>query len=360
MKQLIWRLQFEAKKRNPSPLRVEGVERAPFSPSLMEQIRSDLKGLPRGDMATFFSEKEIAKEFKLLLFTLSKNRVFVETHSEKSNPRTTSLLQSIQELARSTPLPDMQFLVSLHDSVDLEKLEVPLFTFAKNRGSMAILFPDFEALSGRPKILAAVEEGNEQHLFDQLEEKALWRGAMTAPDDQSLDGARFTVENFLEAPRSRAITQSLSRPDLIDARYSICCQTDEPKKIQKKFKKYFAPFLPISEHLRYKYHLLIDGNSCAYARAHWALLSNGAVFKQESDAIQWYYGGLKEWVHYIPLRKDLSDLVEKIEWAQENNERVREIALEGQKFAIEFLSRPRVFQYTAHLLRAYSEMTILS
>lgn len=35
---------------------------------------------------------------------------------------------------------------------------------------------------------------------------------------------------------------------------------------------------------------------------------------------EWYYDILKPWVHYVPVKRDLSDLVEKIEWLKENDD----------------------------------------
>ncbi len=46
------------------------------------------------------------------------------------------------------------------------------------------------------------------------------------------------------------------------------------------------------------------------------------MFKQDSDYYEYFYRDLQPWVHYVPLERDVSDVVEKLEWAQANDEKV--------------------------------------
>ena len=46
------------------------------------------------------------------------------------------------------------------------------------------------------------------------------------------------------------------------------------------------------------------------------------VFKQDSIYYEHFYSDLKPFVHYIPIKYDLSDLVEKINWAINNDDKV--------------------------------------
>lgn len=79
-------------------------------------------------------------------------------------------------------------------------------------------------------------------------------------------------------------------------------------------------------------------------------LATGAlVFRVESPTADFYDGELKEGTHYVGVKPDLSDLREKYEWAQANQEEAFAIASAGAKFAKEanardlwdrFVSRP--------------------
>lgn len=46
---------------------------------------------------------------------------------------------------------------------------------------------------------------------------------------------------------------------------------------------------------------------------------------------------LKPWKHYIPIKRNLSDPVEKVEWAQENDGEAEKTAKEGQLSARDLL-----------------------
>ncbi len=48
---------------------------------------------------------------------------------------------------------------------------------------------------------------------------------------------------------------------------------------------------------------------------------------------QWYYSELQPWTHYVPVKADLSDLHEQIDWCRTNAEECRRIAAMGQAFA---------------------------
>lgn len=52
------------------------------------------------------------------------------------------------------------------------------------------------------------------------------------------------------------------------------------------------------------------------------MLGDALVFKQTSDFFEHFYRQMEPNVHYIPLKHDLSDVVEKIKWAQTHDDEV--------------------------------------
>lgn len=93
----------------------------------------------------------------------------------------------------------------------------------------------------------------------------------------------------------------------------------------------------------------MDGTVAAY-RFPYLLASDSLVFKQDSNYYEYFYKQIKRWKHFVPVKKDLSDLVEKIKWAKANDEDARKIALEGQRFARNNLLPQDVFCYHVQLL----------
>ena len=57
------------------------------------------------------------------------------------------------------------------------------------------------------------------------------------------------------------------------------------------------------------------------------------VFKQESPYSQWFYAGLKPNVHFIPVNRRLSDLLNKIQYAINNDAECIQIAMQAREFA---------------------------
>ncbi len=74
-----------------------------------------------------------------------------------------------------------------------------------------------------------------------------------------------------------------------------------------------ADLSPITSFFKNKYILNIDGTVAAY-RFGTTLSGNSVNFKQESNYFEHFYKGLQPWVHYVPVARDLSDVVEKVWW----------------------------------------------
>jgi Glycosyl transferase family 90 len=96
--------------------------------------------------------------------------------------------------------------------------------------------------------------------------------------------------------------------------------------------------LPVVEEswLARKYAIDIDGFSNTWSNLLIRMLYGCCVLKVDSQFgfRQWYYDRIKPFEHYIPVRADMSDLLEKIEWAKAHDTEAREIAAAGQRFAM--------------------------
>jgi hypothetical protein len=68
----------------------------------------------------------------------------------------------------------------------------------------------------------------------------------------------------------------------------------------------------------YKYILDIDGNASTWDATAWKLNSGSVIMKSDSAWSQWFYQDYKEWVHYVPIAEDFSDIKEKFDWCESN------------------------------------------
>lgn len=328
---------------------------------MKEQIGEDFSSIQAADLApskihaVFEAQAKTGNRHMLALYQIRDNQLKTTYPGKlKDHPRVPVMEKAFEEVMEVTKLPDVDCLVSLADSADHAGIPVPFLAFAKDASlkELVILMPDFEALEGHSAILKEVQKGSSTYPWHEKLAKAFWRGAMTG---HSL----FTTENFLNPPRSRLVTLAIQNPDFLDARYSCVTQAHEPEKIRASYENYFGEPIQVRDHLFYKYQILVDGNSCAYSRAVWQLFSGCTIFKQSSENIQWYYKGLSPYVHYVPVAHDFNDLIEKMNWAKENDAMAKQIGLNAQAFAKKYLKKSDIRFYLVTLLKEYAKIQSL-
>ncbi len=265
-------------------------------------------------------------------------------------PRLKQVTCALQTLCSLTKLPDVDFVLSLEDYLSAGALPgCPCFVFAKQEDiTDQVLIPDFEALAGYGKLPAQIAKASQQFSWDHKLSQAFWRGSAT--------GGYFTRATWDTLARSKLVLLSLKHPQIIDAKFHKVTQCDPDIPVLFQTKGMVARSTRLTNHLKYKYLVDVDGNSCSYERCFWILLSNSLLMKQESHNIQWYYHALKPGKHYLPVKADLSDLPEKIAWAQEHDAEARAMAENGAQFAKENLSPEDILLYVYHLLVEYAQL----
>jgi len=69
------------------------------------------------------------------------------------------------------------------------------------------------------------------------------------------------------------------------------------------------------------------------------LWSNRPVLLVDRPYKEYFFEHLKEWEHYIPVKRNLSDLMPKIVWCFKNPEKAKEIAANALEFSKTHLTR---------------------
>jgi len=129
------------------------------------------------------------------------------------------------------------------------------------------------------------------------------------------------------------------------------------KKIKDRINNfdYSDDFKSIEEQLKFKYILDVDGYSNTWDATVWKLYSGSVLLKTESIWKQWYYDDLIEWVHYVPIKNDFSDLNDKIKWCIDNDEKCKEIIKNSRKFVIEKLNWNKTKNDTIDIFKKYTK-----
>ncbi len=93
----------------------------------------------------------------------------------------------------------------------------------------------------------------------------------------------------------------------------------------------------------YKYLLDIGGNGYS-GRLPYLLFSNRPLLLVERDYVQYFVKDLEPYVHYVPVKQDLSDLIDQIHWMKQNEDKCDEIALNAQEFAKENFTYEKILE----------------
>jgi len=176
--------------------------------------------------------------------------------------------------------------------------------------------------------------------WDEKKSVCIFRGGAT--------GCGITIETNM---RLKAANLSLDHKDILDAgitNWKARMRKYKNKAIDiidpSKFRFKIANEIDNVEKSNYKYILNIDGYVSAF-RLSSELSMNSVILLVKSEYKLWYSDLLKEYEHYIPIKENLEDLIEKIRWCINNDDECKKIANNGYKFYNKYLTKDGVFDY---------------
>lgn len=140
-------------------------------------------------------------------------------------------------------------------------------------------------------------------------------------------------------------------PQYLDAKFSL---PSENPLIEEE--GLMGQFVSWDALLECKFLPMVDGYMTAAPALQWRLLSNSLAFKPDSNEIQWFYRALSPFVHYVPVRQDLSDLIEKLDWAKNHDDASKQIAMDATDFALNNLMYEDVLCYFTKVLKRYGSL----
>jgi hypothetical protein len=130
---------------------------------------------------------------------------------------------------------------------------------------------------------------------------------------------------------------------------------DKPIYAQAILSKYpLIDSLDFQTQFKSKYLVIVDGNAWP-DRVAFYLLSGSLVFLSTLHE-EWVINQLIDGENYIKVKPDLSDLIEKLEWASKNDDIAEIIALNGRKLAQKRLNINQIQIYNALLFMEYQKL----
>jgi len=103
------------------------------------------------------------------------------------------------------------------------------------------------------------------------------------------------------------------------------------------------------------YSLLLDIEGYGYSgRLKYLLFSLRPLLLVDRPQKEFFFEFLKPWVHYIPVNRDLSDLLEQVLWAKNNYHEALKIAKAAAEFAEKYCTREAAFQQWNKIIQEIS------
>jgi len=289
-----------------------------------------------------------------------KNRSCVDDLSSR-HIRELHFIRSVEQVAPGNCT--FSLLLRFHDNC-FGYDDVPSFGFFRPRlNDRVILWPCFSHTT-----VDAPMFGRDIAKFDRPWKKkrdlAIWRGTTTGCIIETINQVNELMagpiqfhdpitKQRIQQPSRLQLVARFIRDSEIDVGVSDTVQTNTAVKRYLIELGFMKDGLPPEQLLRYKYLIVVNGNSAA-SQLPWALHSNSVVLMVPScwDSIIF---GLKPWVHYVPLAVDFADLPEKLQWCRSHSMQCQNISNAASELMAGFYDEALEQSVQREILHRYIE-----
>ena len=241
------------------------------------------------------------------------NKVFIKRHFKKFLELITKLKIDKKKFFKISPY-DMDF-------------SCKLCTFTKSRlikdKNNSILLPLEDVYLPYKRL----EEVKYDIPFEKKAFKVVWRGSNSGP---------FDLNNISRGSRRHLVKKySNDKSKIIDiglTNFNYNLNFDV-----KEFQSFKKDRIEIKDQLKNKFIICVEGNDFP-TNLLWVFLSNSVPLMPKPVIDTWFMEeNLKEWVHYVPLKNDFSDLKQKLNYCYRNLKKCKKIAINSKLYAMQFL-----------------------
>lgn len=130
---------------------------------------------------------------------------------------------------------------------------------------------------------------------------------------------------------------------------------DRHSKLPERFKTH--KLMTLREHLEYRYIMSLEGNDVA-SNLKWVMSSNSIAVMPQPTCESWYMeGSLIPNVHYIEIAPDFHNLIERIEYYENNPEEAKAIVKNAHEWVKQFQKKKRENIISLMVLEKYFHST---
>ncbi|MDP3371677.1 MAG: glycosyl transferase family 90 [Candidatus Paracaedibacteraceae bacterium] len=282
-------------------------------------------------------------------------------------------IRAIEKAAKENTIGDLDVLLSGDDGVfptcNIDSTIILTASRKKddNRKNIILIppfaFNSFKKYEQRYNDCVSVYKNRQSDgvTFRQKTKKAFWRGTHMQPFGWGWESKECS-DRKIKFSRTKAIMMSNNFRDFLDCKY---VKLDEPTDTKDPhfsyrdmlYKRGFGNYASLTDQAKFAYHLCIDGWAGSWelgGRLTEGMLLGNLCFN--ASVFDMYFENLLEpFVHFIPVKSDLSDLIEQVKWANEHPVEAEQIAEAGHQFAIKLLHPENVLNYFIFALKEISK-----
>jgi len=293
-----------------------------------------------------------------------------------------AFMMTVKIIRATHPLPDLDLVLNAGDVTMVSHSAIPVFTRTATLWTNTVALPfEWQLHPGQCQMtLRQATHAGEEVTWESRKSTLVWRGspsnclvpgcriAVAADDARAFEACghlpagtmrncKWSFSTWLQMQRGRLVW--LSRfSSSIDAKFVLNNHLDMEPDLQHFLEGeglIESEAMPVDQQQKYRYAIAVEGDSAA-DRLYWQLFTGAVVLVPDGP---WQVLAIRDllqpYVHYIPLKYDLSDLLEKVQWLQDHDDEAQRIARNSREFALQYLSCDHIIYYVDRLLRAYAE-----
>ena len=325
-----------------------------------------IKGVTQAQLDQVWNNIDARNTLHMARFQIINQQLYADSEGIY-RPYFLNLLEYFKNFIKIYKVEDVDFIIYARDEIPPNNLaeevfNVPAFMMFKNLNSIhetnTLIMPDSTFLKPSwRELIKKIEEANSIYNWDSKIEQLFWRGSTTGGKATY----QYNIQNFDKFDRLKLVMLSKLYPEEINAFFiNPNFSTDESgRNLKKMFEILFGKensYTKEAEHLKYKYLVSLDGNSATGTRVPWIMLSNSVLIKQNSRKIEWFYNAIKPYVHYIPIKSDLTDIFEQYRWLKTHDNNLKQITFNGQTFVKNELMPEHIDAHMAIILKEYAKL----
>lgn len=156
--------------------------------------------------------------------------------------------------------------------------------------------------------------------------------------------------------RLKLMEDSVKNPELLEVHFTKIINIGDITDLLPDHKRTTDKSKYLCDHLNHKYLLSIDGWSSDSWRAPMILKSGSVPVIVKSSHTPLYFDAWVPWTHYVPVRADLSDLLENLMWLHNNDSKAKIIAENGKELFDALYTDQNMLEDAGSVFKRYAEL----